>query len=73
MNLTPRALLLNWQFLHAGLPLTVIQVEDGARYLCALDRDSDEDESEHTGQLLDLQPWSRARGGPTRDLSAGGK
>lgn len=41
-------LLLNWQLLQAGFPLTVIQVEDRARYLSALDQG-------HTGQLLELQ------------------
>ena len=35
-----------WQL--AGFPLTVIQVEERARYLGALDQ-------EHTGQRLDLQ------------------
>lgn len=40
-------LLLNWQLLRAGFPLTIIQVEDRARYLGALDHG-------HTGDLLDL-------------------
>ena len=31
-------LLLNWQILKAGFPLTVIQVEERARYLGALDQ-----------------------------------
>ena len=31
-------LLLNWQLLQAGFPLTVIQVEEPARYLGALDQ-----------------------------------
>jgi hypothetical protein len=31
-------LLLNWQLLRAGFPLTVIQVEERARYLGALDQ-----------------------------------
>ena len=41
-------LLLNWQLLRAGFPLTVIQVEERARYLGALDQG-------HAGQRLDLQ------------------
>ena len=41
-------LLLNWQLLRAGFPLTVIQVEERARYLGALDQGL-------AGQLLDLQ------------------
>jgi len=41
-------LLLNWQLVRAGFPLTVIQVEERARYLEALDQG-------HAGQLLDLQ------------------
>ena len=41
-------LLLNWQILKAGFPLTVIQVEERARYLGALDQG-------HAGQLLELQ------------------
>jgi hypothetical protein len=40
--------LLNWQLLRAGFPLTVIQVEERARYLGALDQG-------HSGQRLDLQ------------------
>ncbi len=41
-------LLLNWQLLRAGFLLTIIQVEDRARYLEALDHG-------HNGDLLDLQ------------------
>ena len=41
-------LLLNWQLLRAGFPLAVIQVEERARYLGALDQG-------HAGQLIDLQ------------------
>jgi Fic family protein len=41
-------LLLNGQLLQAGFPLTVIQVEERARYLGALDQG-------HAGQRLDLQ------------------
>ena len=41
-------LLLNRQRRSAGFPLTVIQVEERARYLRALDQG-------HAGQLLDLQ------------------
>ena len=47
-------LLLNWQRRRAGFPLTVIQVEERARYLGALDQG-------HAGQLLDLQTWSLMR------------
>ena len=48
MTTTLGAMLLNWHFLQAGFPLTVIQVEERARYLGALDQG-------HAGQLLDLQ------------------
>ena len=41
-------LFLNWQLLRAGFPLTVIQVEEKARYLDAL-------EQGHAGNLLPLQ------------------
>ncbi len=41
-------LLLNWQLLRAGFPLTVIQLEERARYLAALDQG-------HAGELLELQ------------------
>lgn len=41
-------LLMNWQLLRAGFPLTVIQVEERSRYLDALDQG-------HTGTLLPLQ------------------
>ena len=41
-------LLLNWQLLRAGFPLTVIQVEERGRYLGALDQG-------HAGHLLELQ------------------
>lgn len=41
-------LLMNWQLLRAGFPLTVIQVEEHARYLDALDQG-------HAGNLLPLQ------------------
>ena len=41
-------LFLNWQLLRAGFPLTVIQVEERARYLDAL-------EQGHAGNLLPLQ------------------
>ena len=41
-------LLLNWQLLRAGFPLTVIQVEERARYREALDQGN-------AGQRLDLQ------------------
>lgn len=41
-------LLMNWQLLRAGFPLTVIQVEERSRYLDALDQG-------HAGNLLPLQ------------------
>ncbi len=41
-------LLMNWQLLRAGFPLTVIQVEERSRYLNALDQG-------HKGDLLPLQ------------------
>ena len=41
-------LLLNWQLLRADFPLTVIQVEDRAQYLDALDQG-------HAGHLLPIQ------------------
>ena len=41
-------LLMNWQLLQAGFPLTVIQVEERARYLDALDQG-------HLGNLPPLQ------------------
>ena len=41
-------LFLNWQRRSAGFPLTVIQVEERARYFGALDQGP-------AGQLLDLQ------------------
>jgi len=59
-------LLLNWQLLHAGFPLTVIQVEDRARYLGALDQG-------HLGQLLDLQTLVAGAVERSLDLARGGK
>jgi Fic family protein len=41
-------LLLNWQLLASGFPITVIQIEERARYLEALDRG-------HSGDLLPLR------------------
>ena len=53
-------LLLNRQLLQAGFPLTVIPVEEQARYLGALDqglpgRIPRGAKSGHAGQMLDLQ------------------
>ena len=59
-------LLLNWQRRSAGFPLTVIQVEERARYLGALDQG-------HAGQLLDLQTLIANAVGRSLDLAAGGK
>ena len=59
-------LLLNWQLLRAGFPLTVIQFEERARYLGALDQG-------HTGQLLDLQTLVADAVEWCLDLAAGGK
>jgi Fic family protein len=59
-------LLLNWQLLQAGFPLTVIQVEERARYLGALDQG-------HAGQLLDLQTLVAGAVERSLDLAAGGK
>jgi Fic family protein len=57
-------LLLNWQLLQAGFPLTVIQVEERARYLGALDQG-------HAGQLLDLQTLVAGAVERSLDLAAG--
>ena len=59
-------LLLNWQLLRAGFPLTVIQVEERARYLEALD-------AGHTGNLLSLQTLVAGAVERSLDLAAGGK
>lgn len=56
-------LLLNWQLLRAGFPLTVIQVEERARYLDALDQG-------HTGNLLLLQTLVAAAVERSFDLAA---
>jgi hypothetical protein len=61
-------LLLNWQLLQAGFPLTVIQVEERARYLGALDRDP---KSGHAGQLLDRQTLVAGAVERSLDLAAG--
>jgi len=47
-------LLLNWQLIRAGFPLTVIQVEERARYLGAPDQG-------HAGHLPICKPWSLVR------------
>ena len=57
-------LLLNWQLLRAGFPLSVIQVEERARYLGALDQG-------HAGQLLDLQTLVASAVERSLDLAAG--
>ena len=57
-------LLLNWQLLQAGFPLTVIQVEERARYLGALDQG-------HAGQWLDLQTLVAGAVERSLDLAAG--
>lgn len=59
-------LLMNWQLLRAGFPLTVIQVEERARYLGALDQG-------HAGQRLDLQTLVADAVERSLDLAAGGK
>jgi Fic family protein len=59
-------LLLNWQLLRAGFPLTVIQVEERARYLGALDQG-------HAGQRLDLQTLVTDAVERSLDLAAGGR
>ena len=63
-------LLLNWQLLQAGFPLTVIQVEERARYLGALDCDP---KSGHAGQLLDLQTLVAGTVERSLDLAVGGQ
>jgi Fic family protein len=57
-------LLLNGQLLRAGFPLTVIRVEDRARYLEALDRG-------HAGDLLPLQALVVEAVTRSLDLAAG--
>lgn len=59
-------LLLNWQLLQAGFPLTRIQVEEGTRYLGALDQG-------HAGQLLDLQTLVADAAQRSLDLAMGAK
>ncbi len=55
---------MNWQLLRAGFPLTVIQVEERARYLDALDQG-------HTGILLPLQTVVATAVERSLDLAAG--
>lgn len=57
-------LLLNWQLLRAGFPLTVIQVEERASYLEALD-------SGHGGNLLPLQQLVATAVERSLDLAGG--
>lgn len=55
---------MNWQLLQSGFPLTVIQVEERALYLEALD-------SGHGGNLLPLQNLLATAVERSLDLSAG--
>lgn len=57
-------LLLNWQLLRAGFPLTVIEVEERAQYLDALDQG-------HTGNLLPLQTLMAQAVERSLDVAAG--
>ena len=57
-------LLLNWQLLRAGFALTVIQVEERAQYLDALDQG-------HAGNLLPLQVLVANAVERSLDLAAG--
>lgn len=66
MTTTLGAMLLNWQLLRAGFPLTVIQVEERARYLGALDQG-------HAGQPPDWQTLVAGAVECSLDLAAGGK
>lgn len=54
----------NVQLIQAGFPLTVIQVEERARYLGALDQG-------HAGQLLELQTLVACAVERSLDLVAG--
>jgi len=58
-------LLLNWQRRNAGFPLTVIRVEERARYLEALDQG-------HAGELLDWQTLVAGAVERSLDLAVGG-
>ena len=57
---------MNWQLLRAGFPLTVIQVEERAQYLDALDQG-------HAGNLVPLQTLIAGALERSLDLAAGGK
>lgn len=57
-------LLLNWQLLRAGFPLTVIQVEERALYLNALDQG-------HAGNLLPMQTLVAGAVERSLDLGSG--
>jgi len=59
-------LLLNWQRRSAGFPLTVIQVEERAQYLDALDHG-------HAGQRLDLHTLVAGAVERSLDLAAAGQ
>ena len=75
---TTARLLLNWQLLQAGFPLTVIQIEEQVRYLGALDQGLSRHSSagakaEHAGQRLDLATLVAGAVEHSLDLVAGGK
>ena len=55
---------MNWQLLRIGFPLTVIQVEERAVYLNALDQG-------HAGNLLPLQTLVATAVERSLDLAAG--
>jgi Fic family protein len=59
-------LLLNGQLLRAGFPLTVIPVEERARYLGALDQG-------YAGQRIELQTLVAGAVERSLDLAASGK
>ncbi len=59
-------LLMNWQLLRAGFPITVIQVEERASYLEALD-------AGHGGNLLPLHTLVATAVERSLDLAAGGR
>ncbi len=69
-------LLLKWQRRRAGFPLTVIHVEERARYLGAPDQGLSRHSSagakaEHAGQLLDLQSLVAGAVERSLDLATG--
>ena len=56
-------LLLNWQLFQAGFPLTVIQVEERARYLGALDQGHTPSLPQIMGGWISASTVIRPRGG----------